>query len=109
MRVFCKTVSAAAVECCEKIILIPETIVYPWRERLGMGVEGHIVSKMYCFTEQSEAVGGWLVFVCLVGFLLLLFSLILLICPLSAFLYIYFQFPRPPLAEEQETRLSSVS
>lgn len=51
--------------------------------------------------------GGWLVFVCLVFFLLLLFSLILLICPLSAFLYIYFQFPLPLLAEEQET--SSVS
>lgn len=74
-----------------------------------MGVEGHTVSKMCCFTEQSKAVGGWLVFVYLMGFLLLLFSLILLICPLSAFLYIYFQFPLPPLAEEQETRLSSVS
>lgn len=75
-----------------------------------MGAEGHIVSKMYCFTEQSEAVGGGLLFICLVGFLLLLlFSLILLICPLSAFLYIYFQFPLPPLAKEQETRLSSVS
>lgn len=52
---------------------------------------------MYCFTEQSV----W-------GFILL-FSLIFLICPLSAFLYIHLQFPPPPLAEEQETRLSSVS
>lgn len=29
VRVFYKTVSAAARECCKKMILIPETVVYP--------------------------------------------------------------------------------
>lgn len=38
-------------------------------------MEGHIVSKMYCFTEQSEAVGGWLVFVCLVVFFIIIIFL----------------------------------
>lgn len=32
---FNKTGSAAALECCKKMLLIPETVVYPWRERLG--------------------------------------------------------------------------
>lgn len=70
----------------------------------------------YCFQDvllyRAEWSSGWLVGFCLFGsffLLLILFSLILLICPLSAFLCIYFQFPLPPLAEEQETRLSSVS
>lgn len=34
---FYKTVSAATLECCKKMLLIPETVVYPWRERLGCG------------------------------------------------------------------------
>lgn len=29
LRVFYKTVSAAALECCKKIILIPEMVIYP--------------------------------------------------------------------------------
>lgn len=29
LRVFYETESAAALECCKKIILIPKTVVYP--------------------------------------------------------------------------------
>jgi len=54
---FLKTVSAAALECCKKILLIPEAVVCPWRERVGG--RDCIFSKMYCFTEQSEAVFGF--------------------------------------------------
>lgn len=34
---FFKTASAAALEWCKKMLLIPETVVYPWRKKLGEG------------------------------------------------------------------------
>lgn len=79
------------------VLLIPETVVYPWREWL----EGEYFFQGVLL-HRAERSRVW-------GVLLLLFSLIFLICLLSAFLKIHLKFPPPLLAEEKETRLSSVS
>lgn len=96
--------------------MLQENDINPWdgcislEKDLEWGRRDILFSR--CTALQSRVkqwVVGWFLFVWFFFLLLILFSLILLICPLSAFLCIYFQFPLPPLAEEQETRLSSVS